>query len=56
MKVADLIALLEQQPRSATVYAQTIDQDGMPVLIAVDGIAPANSDAYGSAVVIEMED
>lgn len=56
MKVSSLIEQLQKLPRSATVYVQTTDQDGMPVLVPVEGIAPANSDTYGSAVVIEIED
>lgn len=56
MKVADLIEFLQQQPLRATVYVSTLDQDGMPILVAVEGIAPANSEAYGTAVVIELED
>lgn len=55
MKVHELIEQLQQLPRSATVYAQANDQDGMPVLVAVEGIAPANSQAYGSAVVIDLD-
>ena len=57
MKVSDLIAQLQQQPRSATVYVQTADHEtGTPILTAVEGIDPANSPAYGTAVVIELED
>lgn len=57
MKVADLIAKLQQQPRSATPYVQVTDPEtGQPMLVAVTGIAPADSPAYGTAVVIELKD
>lgn len=57
VKVHELIAQLQQQPRSATVYVQTADRDtGAPILTAVEGIDPASSPAYGTAVVIELED
>lgn len=57
MKVAELIAQLQQQPRSATVYVQTADCDtGHLVLVPVEGIDPAASPVYGTAVVIELED
>jgi hypothetical protein len=56
MTVAELIEQLQQQRRSATVYVQASDPDGLPVVVAVEGIAPANSEAYGSAVIIEIED
>ena len=57
MKVHELIAQLQQQPRSATVYVQTADHDsGTPILTAVEGIDPATSPTYGTAVVIELED
>lgn len=56
MKVHELIAQLQQQPRSATVYVQTADHDtGTPILTAVEGIDPATSPTYGTAVVIELE-
>lgn len=57
MKVHELIAQLQQQPRSATVYVQTADHDtGYIVLVPVEGIDPATSPTYGTAVVIELED
>lgn len=57
MKAHELIAKLQQQPRSATVYVQTTDHDtGAPILVAVEGIASADSTEFGSAVVIELED
>lgn len=57
MKVHELIAQLQQLPRSATVYAQVADQGtGNPILVAVGRVDPAESPDYGSAVVIELED
>lgn len=57
MKVHELIAQLQQQPRSSTVYVRTTDYDsGTPILTAIDGIDPAESPVYGTAVVIELED
>ena len=56
MKVHELIAQLQDKPRNATVYVNTLDADGNPILIAVEGIDPAQSPEYGSAVIIEMED
>lgn len=57
VKVHELIAQLQQQPRSATVYVQTADRDtGHLVLVPVEGIDPAASPVYGTAVVIELED
>ncbi len=56
MKAHELAEALLAGKRSATVYVQTTDQDGMPVLVAVDGIAIANSEVYGNAVVIELEE
>lgn len=57
MKVYELIAQLQQQPRSATVYVKTLDPLwGKPELVAIEGIDPAESPAYGTAVVIELED
>lgn len=57
MKVHELIALLQAKPRNAAVYVQTIDPDtGNPILVAVEGVDPAVSPEYGTAVVIELED
>lgn len=57
MKTADLIALLQQRPGSSTPYVQITDPEtGLPMLVAVTGIAEANSAAYGTAVVIELEE
>ena len=57
MKVSDLIAQLQQQPRSGTPYVQITDPEtGTPLLVAVTGIANAESPAYGTAVIIELED
>lgn len=57
MKVRDLIAQLEAQPGNATVYVQTADQEtGHLILVAVAGVDPATSPAYGNAAVIELED
>lgn len=57
MKTADLIALLQQRPGSCTPYVQITDPEtGLPMLAAVTGIAEANSEAYGTAVVIELEE
>jgi hypothetical protein len=57
MKVRDLIAQLETQPGNATVYVQTNDAEtGHLILVAVAGVDPAVSPAYGNAAVIELED
>jgi hypothetical protein len=57
MKVRDLIAQLQQQPGNATAYVQVADPEtGKPILVAVAGVDPAHSPAYGSAAVIELED
>lgn len=57
MKNRDLIALLQQQPGNATAYVQVIDPEtGKPILAAVAGVDPASSPAFGTAVVIELED
>lgn len=56
MKVHQLIEQLQAQPRSATVYVQTADREtGHLILVAIEGIDPAESPAYGTAVVIELE-
>jgi hypothetical protein len=57
MKNRDLIALLQQQPGNATAYVQVTDPvTGNPILAAVVGVDPAVSPAFGTAVVIELED
>jgi hypothetical protein len=57
MKVFELINLLQTKPRQATPYVQITDPEtGAPLLVAVTGIADADSPAYGSAVIIELED
>jgi len=57
MKVRDLIVQLQQQSANATPYVQVTDPEtGLPFLVAVTGLAPAASPAYGSAVIIELED
>lgn len=56
MKVHELIAQLQTKPRNATVYVLTTDPEtATPILQAVDCVSPAQSPAYGSAVIIEME-
>ena len=56
MKVHELIAALQSKPRNATVYVLATDwETGTPILNAVEGVDPATSPEYGSAVVIEME-
>lgn len=57
MKNRDLIALLQQQPGNATAYVQVTDPDtGNPILAAVAGVDPARSPAFGTAVIIELEE
>lgn len=57
MKVRDLIAQLEAQPGNATVYVQSAyPETGHLILVAVAGVDPATSPAYGNAAVIELED
>ncbi|WP_341743120.1 hypothetical protein [Azonexus hydrophilus] len=59
MKVRDLLAklLTGEIPGNATVYVQVTDPEtGLPVLAAVTGIARAESETYGSAAIIELED
>lgn len=56
MKVHELITALQSKPRNATVYVLATDPEtGAPILNAVEGVDPAKSPEYGSAVVIEME-
>lgn len=56
MKVHELIALLQAKPRNATVYVLATDPEtGAPILNAVEGVDPAQSPEYGTAVIIEME-
>lgn len=56
MKVHELIAQLQTKPLNATVYVLSSDADtDSPILRAVDRIDPAQSPAYGTAVIIEME-
>lgn len=56
MKVAELIALLQQQPPESTVYVSTTEADfDHPVLLDIERIDAWRSTAYGTAVVIEME-
>lgn len=57
MKTRDLIALLQGQPGNSTPYVQVIDPETKtPILVAIAGVDPATSPAYGTAVVIELED
>lgn len=57
MKAHELIAALNAGQRSATVYVEITDPEtGNPVLVPIVGVAPADSAAYGSAVVLETED
>lgn len=57
MKNRDLIALLQQRSGNATPYVQITDPEtGTPVLVAVTGIATAESGTYGTAVIIETEE
>ncbi|MDP3440982.1 MAG: hypothetical protein U0989_02605 [Azonexus sp.] len=57
MKVHELIAQLEAKPRNATVYVEFQDAEtGVLMVRAVEGICPAQSPAYGSAVIIEIEE
>lgn len=59
MKVRDLLTklLTGEIPGNATVYVQVTDPEtGLPVLAAVTGIETANSETYGHAAVIELED
>lgn len=57
MKVHELIDQLQAKARNATPYVQIADPiTGAPLLVAVTGIAEADSPAYGSAVIIEIED
>lgn len=56
MKVHELIAQLQAKPRNATVYVMATDPEtGCPILNAVEGVDPAESPEYGTAVIIEME-
>lgn len=56
MKVHELIAKLQAKPRNATVYVLAADPEtGAPILNAVEGVDPAQSPEYGTAVIIEME-
>jgi len=57
MKTRDLIAMLQKQPGNSTPYVQVTDpESGNPILVAIAGVDPATSPAYGSAVIIELED
>ena len=56
MKVHELITQLQTKPRNATVYVLATDPEtGAAILNAVEGVDPATSPEYGTAVVIEME-
>ena len=56
MKVHELIALLQAKPRNATVYVLATDAEtDAPILRAVEGVDPAQSPEYGTAVIIDME-
>lgn len=56
MKVHELIEQLQTKPRNATVYVLATDPEtGTPILNAVEGVDPAKSPEFGTAVVIEME-
>lgn len=59
MKVRDLLSklLTGEIPGNATVYVQVADPEtGAPMLAAVTDIGIANSETYGNAAVIELED
>lgn len=59
MRARDLLQKLMAGdiPLTATLYIQTADREtGLPVLVPVTGIASGESDTYGNAVIIEMED
>lgn len=56
MKVHELIEQLQAKPRNATVYVLATDPETKaPILNAVEGVDPAVSPEYGTAVIIEME-
>ena len=59
MRAKDLLQKLMAGdiPLTATLYVQAADPEtGLPVLVAVTGIARGESDTYGNAVIIETED
>lgn len=57
MQVGQLNRLLDGMDPEATVYVMTrAAETGVPLLRAVEGISPAQSPAYGSAVIIEVEE
>lgn len=57
MQVGQLNRLLDGMDQEATVYVMTRPAEtGIPLLRAVEGISPAQSPAYGSAVIIEVEE
>lgn len=57
MKNHQLIALLNEQPRSGTPYVQITDPvTGVPMLYPVTGVSFAESGEFGTAIVIEIEE
>lgn len=57
MKNRDLIAQLQQLSGDATPYVQVTDPEtGIPFLVAVTGVSAGDSEAYGTAAIIELED
>ncbi|MFZ2972283.1 MAG: hypothetical protein WA049_06560 [Ferribacterium limneticum] len=57
MKNRDLIAQLLNLSGDATPYVQVTDQEtGLPFLVAVTGVSAGDSEAYGTAAIIELED
>lgn len=59
MKARDLLQKLMAGdiPLNATLYVQTIDPEtAQPVLVPVTAIARGESDTYGNAVILEIEE
>lgn len=57
MKTHELIAQLQKLSSNATPYVQVTDPEtGIPFLVAVTGVVAGDSEAYGSAAIIELED
>lgn len=57
MKVSELISQLQQQPEHAIVCIEIVDfETGLRFMRGIERLDQATSKAYGTAVVIELED
>lgn len=57
MKTHELIAKLQKLSSNATPYVQINDPEtGIPFLVAVSDVSAGDSETYGYAAIIELED